>query len=170
MKAEFVRRLVSAGLSSVELTSFVSPKWVQLADADQLLVLLGLLAGRHPVLVPNERGLVLQGRHAGSVFGVVTHQATECHDAAAVRKTCPLPRLVNRQCLVGHANPVADPWRGDGRMGHEVTLWIGPVSSRSERTSALARRAMISAQIATAVSSGVRAPIARPIGAMISFS
>jgi len=58
MKAEFVRRLVSAGLSSVELTSFVSPKWApQLADADELLALLGPLPGRHPVLVPNERGL-----------------------------------------------------------------------------------------------------------------
>lgn len=58
LKAEFIRRLVSAGLSSVELTSFVSPKWVpQLADADELLALLGPLPGRHPVLVPNERGL-----------------------------------------------------------------------------------------------------------------
>lgn len=34
LKAEFVRRLVAAGLSAVELTSFVLPKWApQLADA-----------------------------------------------------------------------------------------------------------------------------------------
>src|ERR1035441_933222 len=53
-----VRRLVAAGLSAVELTSFVSPKWVpQLADADELVAQLGPLPGRHPVLVPNERGL-----------------------------------------------------------------------------------------------------------------
>jgi hydroxymethylglutaryl-CoA lyase len=57
-KAEFVRRLVAAGLSAVELTSFVPAKWVpQLADAEELIAQLGPLPGRHPVLVPNERGL-----------------------------------------------------------------------------------------------------------------
>jgi hydroxymethylglutaryl-CoA lyase len=57
-KAEFVRRLVAAGLSAVELTSFVPAKWVpQLADAEELVAQLGPLPGRHPVLVPNERGL-----------------------------------------------------------------------------------------------------------------
>jgi hydroxymethylglutaryl-CoA lyase len=57
-KAEFIRRLISSGLTAVELTSFVPPKWVpQLADAEELLSILGPLPGRHPVLVPNERGL-----------------------------------------------------------------------------------------------------------------
>ena len=57
-KAEFIRRLVAAGLNSIEVTSFVPPSWVpQLADARELLELLGPLPGRHPVLVPNERGL-----------------------------------------------------------------------------------------------------------------
>ena len=38
VKAEFVRRLVAAGLRAVEVTSFVHPRWVpQLADAEQLL-------------------------------------------------------------------------------------------------------------------------------------
>ncbi|MFL6025253.1 MAG: hydroxymethylglutaryl-CoA lyase [Marmoricola sp.] len=57
-KAEFVRRLLAAGLPVVEATSFVHPKWVpQLADAAELMELLGE-EGRHlPVLVPNERGL-----------------------------------------------------------------------------------------------------------------
>lgn len=58
VKAEFVRRLCAAGLPAVELTSFVPPRWVpQLADSAELLALLGPLPGRHPVLVPNERGL-----------------------------------------------------------------------------------------------------------------
>src|SRR6188474_3811078 len=62
-KAEFIRRLVAAGLPVVEATSFVHPKWVpQLADAAELMNLLieGELgeAGKElPVLVPNERGL-----------------------------------------------------------------------------------------------------------------
>ena len=62
VKAELVERLVAAGLPVVEVTSFVSPRWVpQLADAEELL---GLLASGPaasavpmPVLVPNERGL-----------------------------------------------------------------------------------------------------------------
>ena len=38
VKAEFVRRLVASGLSTVEVTSFVHPRWVpQLADAEQLV-------------------------------------------------------------------------------------------------------------------------------------
>ena len=58
VKAEFVRRLLAAGLTTVELTSFVPARWVpQLADAEELLALLGELPGRHPVLVPTARGL-----------------------------------------------------------------------------------------------------------------
>ena len=46
-KAEFVHRLVDAGLPVVEATSFVHPKWVpQLADAAELLDLLGDGAAR----------------------------------------------------------------------------------------------------------------------------
>jgi hydroxymethylglutaryl-CoA lyase len=57
-KAEFIGRLLGAGLPIVEATSFVHPRWVpQLADAAELMELLGE-DGRHlPVLVPNERGL-----------------------------------------------------------------------------------------------------------------
>ncbi|HWG93932.1 MAG TPA: hydroxymethylglutaryl-CoA lyase [Mycobacteriales bacterium] len=60
VKAEFVRRLVAAGLRTVETTSFVHPRWVpQLADAAELLdAVAGDLDGvRAPVLVPNEKGL-----------------------------------------------------------------------------------------------------------------
>ncbi|MER7113532.1 hydroxymethylglutaryl-CoA lyase [Saccharomonospora azurea] len=59
VKAEFVERLVQAGLATVEVTSLVHPRWVpQLADADELLRRLPRHDGvRFPVLVPNERGL-----------------------------------------------------------------------------------------------------------------
>lgn len=59
VKAEFIRRLAGAGLTTVEATSFVHPKWVpQLADAEDLFPLVSDLAGvRLPVLVPNDRGL-----------------------------------------------------------------------------------------------------------------
>jgi hydroxymethylglutaryl-CoA lyase len=59
VKAEFIRRLISCGLTTVEVTSFVHPKWVpQLADAEELLGAVPQQRGvRMPVLVPNERGL-----------------------------------------------------------------------------------------------------------------
>jgi hydroxymethylglutaryl-CoA lyase len=58
VKAEFVRRLLAAGLPIVEATSFVHPKWIpQLADAADLIGLLDAAGRACPVLVPNERGL-----------------------------------------------------------------------------------------------------------------
>ncbi|MEV0179486.1 hydroxymethylglutaryl-CoA lyase [Streptomyces sp. NPDC050625] len=59
IKAEFIRRLADAGLTTIEATSFVHPEWVpQLADAEELFPLVRELKGLHlPVLVPNGRGL-----------------------------------------------------------------------------------------------------------------
>ena len=58
-KLEFIDRLVAAGHTVVEVTSFVSPDAVpQLADAEELLRRLPRTPGvRYPVLVPNARGL-----------------------------------------------------------------------------------------------------------------
>jgi hydroxymethylglutaryl-CoA lyase len=59
-KAELIRRLLAAGLTTVETTSFVRPDRVpQLADAEEVLDLLGPTPTgvRLPVLVPNARGL-----------------------------------------------------------------------------------------------------------------
>jgi hydroxymethylglutaryl-CoA lyase len=45
-KHELVRRLAAAGLRRIEVTSFVSPKWIpQLADADELAGMLPEPAG-----------------------------------------------------------------------------------------------------------------------------
>jgi hydroxymethylglutaryl-CoA lyase len=59
VKAEFLNRLADAGLTTLEATSFVHPRWVpQLADAAELLDLLERREGvDYPVLVPNDRGL-----------------------------------------------------------------------------------------------------------------
>ncbi|NUO42788.1 MAG: hydroxymethylglutaryl-CoA lyase [Streptomyces sp.] len=58
VKAEFVHRLAGAGLTTIEATSFVHPKWVpQLADAEALFPQLADVKADLPVLVPNERGL-----------------------------------------------------------------------------------------------------------------
>lgn len=58
VKIELIQRLISAGLSVIEATSFVSPKWVpQLADArDVIGACKDLDSVRLPVLVPNMKG------------------------------------------------------------------------------------------------------------------
>ncbi|HEY1133034.1 MAG TPA: hydroxymethylglutaryl-CoA lyase, partial [Nocardioides sp.] len=76
VKAEFVQRLLAAGLPVVEATSFVHPTWVpQLADAADLMTLLGEAGRDCPVLVPNERGLdralELGAKHI-AIFGSAT--------------------------------------------------------------------------------------------------
>lgn len=91
VKAEFIRRLAVAGLSTIEATSFVHPKWVpQLADAEQLFPLLGDIGDvgdvALPVLVPNERGLdraLALGARRIAVFG----SATETFAARNLNRT-----------------------------------------------------------------------------------
>ena len=77
VKAEFIARLVDAGHTLIETTSFVHPKWVpQLADAEALLAAITPAPGvRYPVLVPNERGLnraLEAGVRDIAVFGSAT--------------------------------------------------------------------------------------------------
>ncbi|HEY0560384.1 MAG: pyruvate carboxyltransferase [Mycobacterium sp.] len=77
VKAAFVRRLVAAGLRTVELTSFVPKKWIpQLGDAEELLGLLGDdQPTRAPVLVPNVKGLeraLATGAREIAVFAAAT--------------------------------------------------------------------------------------------------
>ena len=57
-KIALVDRLSATGLTSIEATSFVSPKWVpQLADAAEVYAGIAKRPGVHyPVLVPNEQG------------------------------------------------------------------------------------------------------------------
>ncbi|MGN6607882.1 MAG: hydroxymethylglutaryl-CoA lyase [Jatrophihabitans sp.] len=77
VKAEFLARLADAGLTTIEATSFVHPKWVpQLADAEELLTTAERRPGlRYPVLVPNERGLdraLALGVRDIAIFGSAT--------------------------------------------------------------------------------------------------
>ncbi|GGS46586.1 MULTISPECIES: hydroxymethylglutaryl-CoA lyase [Streptomyces] len=88
VKAEFIRRLADAGLTTIEATSFVHPKWVpQLADAEELYPLVSGLSGVElPVLVPNQRGLdraLALGAERVAVFA----SATESFAKANLNRT-----------------------------------------------------------------------------------
>ena len=58
VKIELVHRLQAAGLTEIEVTSFVSPKWVpQMADNAQVMAGIQRQAGvRYSVLTPNAQG------------------------------------------------------------------------------------------------------------------
>lgn len=59
VRAEFVDRLAEAGLTAIEVGSFVSPKAIpQLADTEEVYRRIKLRSGvRYPALVPNLQGL-----------------------------------------------------------------------------------------------------------------
>ncbi|THA30123.1 hydroxymethylglutaryl-CoA lyase [Streptomyces sp. A1277] len=137
VKAEFIRRLAVAGLTTIEATSFVHPKWVpQLADAEQLFPMLGDIGDvgdvALPVLVPNERGLdralALGARHI-AVFG----SATETFAARNLNRTVD-ESLAMFEPVVARAKAEAvhvrgylsmcfgDPWEGPVPVGQVVRV------------------------------------------------
>jgi hydroxymethylglutaryl-CoA lyase len=95
-KLRLVDALVAAGLQRIEITSFVSPKWIpQLADADELAeALLGQGPhGRPPppgvcfsALCPNARGLE-RATKVGIEEIAVFMSASETHNRKNVNKT-----------------------------------------------------------------------------------
>ncbi len=125
VKAEFIRRLVSAGLQTVELTSFVPATWVpQLGDAEELMDLLGPLAVglQRPVLVPNERGLdraLDKGVKAVAVFGSATETFARKNLNRSVAESLDMFAPVVRRALDSGAwvrgyvsMCFGDPWEG----------------------------------------------------------
>jgi hydroxymethylglutaryl-CoA lyase len=93
VKGEFIHRLADAGLTTIEATSFVHPKWVpQLADAEQLFPLVRDLSELSdpkvalPVLVPNQRGLD-RALALGAMRVAVFASATESFAKANVNRT-----------------------------------------------------------------------------------
>ncbi|MBO0916954.1 hydroxymethylglutaryl-CoA lyase [Streptomyces laculatispora] len=137
VKAEFIRRLAVAGLSTIEATSFVHPKWVpQLADAEQLFPLLGDIGDvgdvALPVLVPNERGLdraLALGARRIAVFG----SATETFAARNLNRTVD-ESLAMFEPVVARAKAdkvhvrgylsmcFGDPWEGAVPVGQVVRV------------------------------------------------
>jgi hydroxymethylglutaryl-CoA lyase len=133
-KAEFVRRLVTAGLQNVEVTSFVHPKWVpQLADAEQLIEALDLtIAARMPVLVPNERGLdraLDKGVREIAIFGSATETFAQRNlnrslDEQFAMFEPVVARAKDADLRVrGYVSMCfGDPWEGDVAIGQVVDV------------------------------------------------
>jgi hydroxymethylglutaryl-CoA lyase len=87
-KARLIEALIAAGEKRIEVTSFVSPKWIpQLADADELLRLVGRREGVvFSALVPNIKGLE-RAREAGLEEAAIFMSASEAHSKKNINKT-----------------------------------------------------------------------------------
>jgi hydroxymethylglutaryl-CoA lyase len=107
-KRELVLRLAAAGLRRIEVTSFVSPKWIpQLADADALAGALPVPPGVvYSALVPNLQGYQ-RLRDAGSIaVAAVFLSASETHNRRNLN--CDIATQLER------IRPVAERAREDG--------------------------------------------------------
>jgi hydroxymethylglutaryl-CoA lyase len=134
VKAELIERLVDAGHTMVETTSFVAPRWVpQLADAEQLLGALTFAEGvRYPVLVPNERGLrraLALGVRDIAVFGSATETFARRNLNRTVdeslRMFAPVVERARKEGLGVRAYLsmcFGDPWEGEVPVARVVDL------------------------------------------------
>ncbi len=139
-KIELIHRLLAAGLTAVEATSFVSPRWVpQLADADQVLAALDLSALsrdqtpiRHPVLVPNPHGLdraMAAGAQEIAVFVSATERFAEENLGTSRAGALALAAQVAEQAqeagirLRGYVSMCfGDPWEGSVPTGQVAAV------------------------------------------------
>ncbi|MGQ0504744.1 MAG: hydroxymethylglutaryl-CoA lyase [Myxococcaceae bacterium] len=87
-KLRLIESLVAAGEKRIEVTSFVSPKWIpQLADAEEVLEKLPRKEGViYSALVPNLKGLE-RAKDAGLQEAAVFLSATETHSKKNINKT-----------------------------------------------------------------------------------
>jgi hydroxymethylglutaryl-CoA lyase len=87
-KIRFIDALVGSGIRDIEITSFVSPKWIpQLADASEVARGVARPAGvRMSALVPNRRGLDT-ALAAGMKEIAVFMSASETHNQKNVNKS-----------------------------------------------------------------------------------
>ncbi|HET6530924.1 MAG TPA: hydroxymethylglutaryl-CoA lyase [Actinoplanes sp.] len=156
VKAEFIRRLAAAGLDTIELTSFVPPKWIpQLADATELMALIGDLPGRHPVLVPNRRGLA-DALAAGATEVAVFASATETFARRNLNRTV-AESLEMFAPVVAEATTAGRPVRGYVSMCFGDP-WEGRVPVAQVADVALALAEMGCAELSLGDTIGVATP------------
>jgi len=99
VKIELVHRLQAAGLTEIEVTSFVSPKWVpQMADNAQVMAGIQRPAGvRYSVLTPNVQGFEAAVKSRPDeivVFGAASeafsHKNINCSIAESIERFAPV--------------------------------------------------------------------------------
>lgn len=112
VKVELIHRLLSCGLSVIEATSFVSPKWVpQLADAkDVMEAVKHLEAARLPVLTPNLKGFeaaVAAGAREVAVFASASESFSKKNINCSIEES-----LARYRDVTNSARKLSIPVRG----------------------------------------------------------
>ncbi len=109
VKIGLVHRLQDAGLKEIEVTSFVSPKWVpQMADNAQVMAGIQRRPGvRYAVLTPNMQGLegaIASGADEVVVFGAASeafsHKNINCSIAQSIERFAPVAQAARARGLV----------------------------------------------------------------------
>ncbi|HEY8079308.1 MAG TPA: hydroxymethylglutaryl-CoA lyase [Labilithrix sp.] len=138
-KVRLIDALVAAGLRTIEITSFVSPKWIpQLADADEVAE--RILAHRYEgvaftALCPNPKGLE-RAKHAGIHEIAVFLSASETHNKKNVNKTID-------QTLAAFSETIGPACEAGMRVrGYVSTVWGCPYEGdvAPERSIAIAKK------------------------------
>ncbi|XP_029673254.1 3-hydroxymethyl-3-methylglutaryl-CoA lyase, cytoplasmic-like, partial [Formica exsecta] len=92
IKVDFIDRLSTTGLRSIEVTSFVSPKWIpQMADNAQVFRQIEKRHGiSYPVLVPNLKGLenaIAVGVKEIAVFGAASEAFSKANTNRSIEES-----------------------------------------------------------------------------------
>lgn len=132
-KMRLVEALVAAGLRRIEVSSFVSPKWVpQLADAEEVIRLTPVTEGvQYSALCPNVRGLE-RALAVGIKEICVFISASETHNLKNVNKTVDSTLAIFEEVVAG-ANEAGIKVRG-----YVSTVWGCPYEGEVSLTRALA--------------------------------
>ena len=104
VKLELIDRLGAAGLSAIEATSFVSPRWVpQMGDSSEVMKALVRRPGvAYPVLVPNLKGLkqaLAAGAAEIAVFGAASEAFSQKNINCSIAESLERFRPVAEQAL-----------------------------------------------------------------------
>ncbi|KAK7300263.1 hypothetical protein RJT34_11104 [Clitoria ternatea] len=112
VKIELIHRLASSGLSVIEATSFVSPKWVpQMADAKDVMQAVHKLGGvRLPVLTPNLKGFdaaIAAGAREVAVFASASESFSKSNINCSIEES-----LARYRAVTDVAKQLSIPVRG----------------------------------------------------------
>ncbi|XP_060216095.1 hydroxymethylglutaryl-CoA lyase, mitochondrial isoform X1 [Lycium barbarum] len=112
VKVELIQKLVSCGLPVVEVTGFVSPKWVpQLSDAKDVMGAVKDLEGaRLPVLTPNMKGFdaaIVAGAKEVAVFASASESFSKSNINCSIEES-----LARYRAVTSAAKKISIPVRG----------------------------------------------------------
>ena len=165
-KIAFVDRLTNAGHEAIEVSAFVSPKWVpQMADAAEVFAGITRRPGvKYTALVPNQRGLA-RAIAAGASEVAVFAAASETFSRRNINQSI-------EESLVTYAKVCADAKAaGLPVRGYLSTCFVCPFEGpiKSERVAAIAARLLEIGVFEVAISDTIGAAHPGMVSRLLDF-